>query len=94
MATNPPPADGARSQAVYDLGKEQFRARSDDERTETGFGIDHNKWIVCPAIGVGGRCTNACTVQSAASHASLPARPHPLWVWAWAGVLEGIGEAR
>jgi hypothetical protein len=54
MATNPPPADGAWSQAVYDLTLEQFRPRRDDERTETGLGSDHNKWIVCPAIGVGG----------------------------------------
>ena len=52
MATNPLPADAATAQGVYDSSITKFRVRGDDERTVPGEGIEHTKYIICPAIGV------------------------------------------
>ena len=52
MALNPPPRDLTSTQAVVDKESGQLRSRREDERTAAGSGIEHNKFIVCPALGV------------------------------------------
>ena len=52
MAQNPPPRDAATVQAAVDGTTGLLRHRTDEERTAAGAGIDHNKFIVCPALGV------------------------------------------
>jgi hypothetical protein len=52
MALNPPPRDLSSTQAVVDKESGQLRTRREEERTTAGAGIEHNKFIVCPALGV------------------------------------------
>ena len=52
MAQNPPPRDAATVQAAVDGTTGLLRHRTDEERTAAGADIDHNKFIVCPALGV------------------------------------------
>ena len=52
MASNPPPNDLATSQLILDKTSGNLRQRADEERTAAGAGIEHNKFIVCPALGV------------------------------------------
>jgi hypothetical protein len=52
MASNPPPSDLAEAQAVTDESTGQLRWRREDERTAAGAGVEHNKFIVCHALGV------------------------------------------
>ena len=52
MALNPPPRDLSSTQAVVDRESGQLRSRREEERTAAGAGIEHNKFIVCPALGV------------------------------------------
>ena len=51
MAQNPPPRDLAEVQAIVDKETGELRWRRVDERT-IGEGIEHTKFIVCPALGV------------------------------------------
>ena len=68
MAANPPPADAATAQAVVDKNTGLLRVRGNDERTHAGTGIDHNKYIVCPALGVSScaRCALRRFIQARA----------------------------
>ena len=52
MASNPPPNDLATSQLILDKTSGNLRQRTDEERTAAGAGIENNKFIVCPALGV------------------------------------------
>jgi hypothetical protein len=52
MALNPPPRDYMNVQAIVDAEGGQLRWRRDDERTAAGAGIEHTKFIICPALGV------------------------------------------
>jgi hypothetical protein len=52
MASNPPPTDLATAQLVVDEASGNLRPRADDERTAAGAGIEHTKFIYCPALGV------------------------------------------
>jgi len=56
MATNPPPADLGSAQGVFDAESGGFRIRREDERTAAGAGVDHDKFILCAAIGVRSAC--------------------------------------
>ena len=52
MASNPAPTDLSTSQLVIDATSGALRRRADEERTAAGAGIEHNKFIYCPALGV------------------------------------------
>ena len=67
MALNPPPRDLTSTQAVVDKESGQLRSRREDERTAAGSGIEHNKFIVCPALGVRGATARTdCTMRRVA----------------------------
>ena len=70
MSQNPPPRDAATAQAVVNGATGLLRARLEEERTAAGQGVDHNKYIVCSAIGVS--CTTLRPWHNAATFAAGP----------------------
>jgi hypothetical protein len=70
MSQNPPPSDAATAQAVFDSTTGILRARLEEERTAAGQGVDHNKYIVCSAIGVS--CTMLAPLHNAHTFAAGP----------------------
>ena len=61
MAQNQPPSDLYSAQGILDAETGQLRARRDDERTAAGQGIEHNFFVLCPAIGVSCAANAQCT---------------------------------
>ena len=57
MAQNLPPSDLHSAQGIVDAETGQLRARRDDERTAAGQDIEHNLFVLCPAIGVSSAVT-------------------------------------
>ena len=68
MASNPAPTDLSTSQLVIDATSGALRRRADEERTAAGAGIEHNKFIYCPALGVSGEGEDEVRALRACCH--------------------------